>query len=53
MVFALGLKFVHPGVASMTVRLTDALFVVLAAKLAFCGQMSAMAPVPSGRFQSI
>ena len=39
--FCLGLKLVHPDVVHMTVRLTVAVFVAFAAKLAFSRQMSA------------
>lgn len=41
MVSAPGLKRVHPDVVHMTVRLTGAVFVAFAAKLAFSRQMSA------------
>ena len=44
MVSALGLKLVHPDVVRMTVRLTDAVFVAFAAKLAFSRQMFATGP---------
>src|SRR5262245_13898659 len=41
MVSALGLKLVHPDVVHVTGRLTGAIFIAFAAKLAFSRQMSA------------
>ena len=53
MVSALGLKLVHSDVVRMAVRLTGAVFVAFAAKLAFSRQMSAMGRLPACRFDPL